>query len=319
MAHIHSYTHVLALTHKALENLWNGTVYVSEKIDGSQVSFFRSDLDGELCIRSHNAAIDMEAPGMFDKAVAVIKNLPLRSGWTYRGEYLRTPKHNTLAYDRVPKGNIILFDIDRGDQSYLEYGFVAYEAIRLGLEVVPQLGVYTERPSDLASLLDTPSILGGQKVEGIVCKNYRMFGEDGKVLMGKLVREDFKEVHKTDWKQRNPSPGDFVETLAEKYHAESRWRKAVQHLAESGALLNAPQDIPAVLREVNLDVLTECKEEIADALFSYYWKRTISRIITKGVPDWYKNQLAQGMEKEEADDRPGNDGEASVGSDGGQR
>jgi hypothetical protein len=107
------------------------------------------------------------------------------------------------------------------------------------------------------------------------------------------VREDFKEVHKTDWKQRNPSPNNFVEELAERYHSEARWRKAVQHLEEAGTLLHAPQDIPALLQEVNRDVLEECGQEIAEILFKYYWKRTISRTITKGLPEWWKGQIGQ--------------------------
>ena len=291
---MHGYTHILALTHKQLEGFWNGQpVLVQEKVDGSQVSFGR-DENGSLTVRSRNAQVAPESAGMFDRAVDTVVGLPLHLGWTYRGEYLRSPKHNTLSYARVPKGHIILFDVDRGNQDYLSQNELREEAERLGLEVVPTVDHCTGMPTPelMARLLDRESILGGCQIEGIVFKNYSLFGEDGKVLMGKVVREDFKEVHRADWKERNPGQNDFVDELAARYATEARWQKAVQHLAEAGELQNAPQDIPALLKEVIRDVQEECRAEIAEALFRYFWQKTISRAITRGLPEWYKGQLA---------------------------
>lgn len=290
---MHGYTHILALTHKQLEGFWNGqAVLVQEKVDGSQVSFSR-DENGSLTVRSRNAQVEPGSAGMFDRAVDTIMALPLHWGWTYRGEYLRSPKHNTLAYARVPKGHIILFDVDRGNQDYLEERDLREEAERLGLEVVPTVDYCTRMPSPgvLAGWLEHESILGGCRIEGVVFKNYSLFGEDGKVLMGKVVREDFKEVHRADWKERNPGQNDFVDQLAAQYATEARWRKAAQHLAEAGELQNAPQDIPALLKEVTRDVQEECRAEIAEALFRYFWQKTISRAIVRGLPEWWKGQL----------------------------
>ena len=52
---------------------------------------------------------------MFDKgaftALRLFNEGLLAPGVTYYGEYLQKPKHNTLCYDRVPKDNIIIFDV----------------------------------------------------------------------------------------------------------------------------------------------------------------------------------------------------------------
>jgi len=206
-------------------------------------------------------------------------------------------KHNTVAYARIPAKHIILFDVDQGNQDYLPR-LVHHEAERLGLECVPTFAIYNQKPSDeeLAAFLDRESILGGVKVEGIALKNYTQFGPDKKILMGKLVRADFKEVHRTDWKERNPTKGDFVEALISRYATEARWRKAIEHLRDEGQLQHAPQDIPVVMKEVIADTLRECEGEIRDALFKHFWPQ-IARSLNRGVPEWYKDLLAGKEEK----------------------
>jgi hypothetical protein len=163
----------------------------------------------------------------------------------------------------------------------------------LGLEIVPL--VYKgkiDNIDSLMSLLDKTSILGGQKIEGIVIKNYHRFGADKKVLMGKLVSEAFKEVHKGAWRESNPTKSDIIQSLIVSYRTPARWNKAIQHLKESGKLDESPKDIGSLIKEVQNDVKTECKEEIMDALFSYAWPQ-IQRGIVTGLPDWYKEELAK--------------------------
>ena len=61
-------------------------------------------------------------------------------------------KHNTLAYSRVPKGNIILFDINSGEQDYVDANDLQYEALYLGLECVPVFGISTFAPKEQLQL-----------------------------------------------------------------------------------------------------------------------------------------------------------------------
>lgn len=294
MISFNSYSKIYAMGHRAVQNLLAGSVIIEEKVDGSQFSF-GLDEEGELHFRSKGAVMLADAPEkMFAKGVEFVKSIKTRliPGWTYRGEYLAKPKHNALAYDRVPHGHIILFDIATGREAYMSREGKEAEAQRLGMEIVPLLFKGFITLDMFRKLLDTTSVLGGQKIEGVVVKpaDYDVFDVDKKVLMGKFVSEAFKEVHSTAWKTENPWTGDFLRTLGAKYTTAARWGKAVQHLAEAGEITDTPQDIPKILRDVKLDVEHECKDEIMAALWGYAWPY-IQRDIIRGLPEWYKEQL----------------------------
>jgi len=295
---ISSYPEVFNLGHKAIQDLFADPVLVEEKVDGSQFSFML-DEQGMLYCRSHHNDIDLEAPDkMFKNAVKIIQELSpeLHPCWIYRGEYLSKPKHNILAYDRVPEKNIVIFDIETAPQCFLPPMSKQHEAERIGLESVPILAATSFGSwEQFKELLDTTSFLGGQKVEGIVIKNYEKISRlTGHVLMGKYVSEKFKEIHKKDRKDRNPAGRDIKPKIIEAFRTEARWNKAILHLAERGELENDPRDIGGLLKEINQDVLAECKDEIQEMLFKWAWK-DISRGITRGFPEFYKERLAQGM------------------------
>ena len=290
----HSYPSIFALGHRAVKDILTTPVLVQEKIDGSQFSFgFFPGGDAEpLRARSKGAQLNVLAPEkMFVRAIEVVRALPLREGWTYRGEYLCKPKHNALAYDRVPAGHVILFDINVGHEDYLPYDAVREEAERLGLEAVPRLheGVVADIEV-FRELLSRTSVLGGQPVEGVVVKNYALYGPDKKVLMAKYVSERFKEVHAAEWRLSNPAAGDVVQALVATYRTPARWQKAVQHLREAGALEQSPRDIGALFREVPADVRRELEGEIKERLFAWAWPK-VSRGITAGLAEWYKDEL----------------------------
>lgn len=297
MSSWHSYPSIYALGHAALKELFADDVLVEEKIDGSQFSFGR--FEGELKARSKGKELIIDAPEkMFAKAVEVIQSLPLRDGWTYRTEYLQKPKHNALAYDRIPSNHLIVFDINTDEETYLPYEEKAQEARRLGLEVVPSVFQgKIEGADSLMALLDCVSILGGQKIEGIVIKNYAKFGPDKKVLMGKFVSEAFKEVHKGEWRAANPTKADIIQSLVMAYRTPARWNKAIQHLREAGTLEGTPRDIGGLIKEVQADIFKECQDEIKEALFSYVFPM-IKRSAVAGLPEWYKEQLAKSQFEE---------------------
>lgn len=286
----HSYPSTFALGHKALAELLLDPVLVEEKIDGSQFSF--GVFAGEFHARSKGATLNLIAPEkMFVRAIEVAQALPLRDGWTYRAEYLLKSKHNALAYDRVPSQNLILFDINTAHETYLPYDEKAAEAARLGLEVVPRIfeGMVTDL-DQFRRWLDAVSCLGGQKVEGLVVKNYARFGLDKKVLIGKFVSEAFKEIHAAEWKTANPGAADIVETIIRQYRTPARWAKAVQHLREAGTLEGSPRDIGLLFREVPDDIKTEAADAIRDALFAWAWPK-VQRGATAGLAEWYKAEL----------------------------
>lgn len=291
---LQSYPSVYQLGHAALTNLFDGNVVIQEKIDGSQISFMK-DEQGDLHFRSHHAEIFDGDNSMFYEGVQAIKTVAdkLRPNWIYRGEYLKKPKHNVLAYSRIPNNHIYLFDINIGLEQYLDYEYVRAEAFKLSFE--PVSVVYQRDGSKvdfdyLKSLLDTESILGGTKIEGLVIKNYEQFGKDKHCLMGKWVKEEMKERIQKGGKGKGSK--DIIQEIGLSLKTEARWLKAIQHLTEQGLLINEPKDIGILLKEISQDVLKEETDYIKERLFKWAWGN-ISRIITSGFAEFYKEQLAK--------------------------
>jgi hypothetical protein len=304
----HSYPSTFALGHRAIADLLLDAVLVEEKIDGSQFSFGVFEENGErvLRCRSKGAQLQTLAPEkMFSAAVATAQALAdrLTVGWTYRGEYLAKPKHNALAYGRIPAQHVILFDISPSQEAYLPWDAKAEEAARLGLEVVPRMfeGVVSDVQMVREFLAHT-SVLGGQKVEGVILKNYKRFTAEKKVMIGKFVSEAFKEVHAAEWKAANPKSGDIVEMLIREYRTPARWAKAVQHMREAGTLDGSPRDIGVLFREVPADVEKDSADDIKAKLYEWAWPK-IRRGICAGLPEWYKDRLLE-QQFSPADDEP---------------
>ena len=288
---IRGYSSPKAFGHRLVQDILDGDVIIQEKIDGSQISF--GVYGGKLSVRSRNQQLDLEDAGMFQKAVDYLKGIQdnLKDGITYRGEYLAKPKHNTLCYLRHPDNYIILYDIDEGNTDYITYGATLRDyATALGIEFVPIL--WEGRGEDvtldfLKQLLENDSMLGGVKIEGVVIKNYNKYLND-KVMMAKYVSTDFQEKHGKDWKQRNPG---VIEYVVGHFNREAIWQKAVQHLAEAGELEHEPKDIGKLMKELNQDIEREHEEEIKEMLYKSE-KSKILKGITRGFPEWYKEQLA---------------------------
>lgn len=293
MKHISSYPKVHNIGHPEIASLFDGPVVVEEKIDGSQFSMAR--INGELVCRSKGQQLVVDAPeGMFEKAVEVARSLDLRERWVYRCEYLQKPKHNTLCYGRVPKNHLILFDVVTGLETYLRPGEKIDEAHRVGIECIPILDP-ASRIVNFESMkvyLERDSVLGGCKIEGFVVKNYAKFTPDGKMMCGKYVSEAFKEKHGKEWKTSNPTQQDVTLRLVEELRTEARWQKAIQHLRERGELTNTPKDIGPLLKEVQSDTEAEEATYVMDQLYKHHWPH-IRRMMTYGLPEWYKEQLAK--------------------------
>lgn len=312
----HSYPSIFNFGHRAIQDLLTRPVNVEEKVDGSQFSFgaFQED-DGTgngtsaivVKCKSKGAMVYVDAPpAMFKSAVQTVLDLfaadKLHIGWTYRGEVLAKAKHNSLTYDRAPERNIIIFDVNTEEETYLSYEDKAAEAARLGLEVVPRLfsGMVTDI-SQFRAMLDTVSVLGGQKIEGIVAKPaaYDLFGVDHKVLMGKYVSEAFRELHIGEWRKENPTRGDVIDKLVEELSTPARFEKAVLHLREEGKISDSVKDIGAIIAEVKKDLAKECDDYVKTRLYRAF-ADTLFRRAAQSIPQWYKDRLlVQQFEQEE--------------------
>jgi hypothetical protein len=291
---LRSYPHILGLHHKYVRDILTEPVVIQEKVDGSQFSFQVTAGDG-LVARSRGATIDPNNPAkLFLPAWEYLNQIVYRipMDLTFYGEAVSKPKHNVLKYSRVPSHGVIIFDITVPDGQFLPPEEVSRIARDLDLETVPVFYVGSMLDGESQKLLfdkylETESILGGCKVEGIVIKSLILKDPEGYPLMAKIVRDDFKEAHTKEFKVGENTIQQIILALK----TERRWEKAVERLRDAGTLLNAPQDIGPLLKEINADTLREETDWIRDKLFEGAWKQ-ISKGITQGFAEWYKERLS---------------------------
>ena len=305
IAKIPSYGKIYALDHAlTLDTLKESDdILVQEKIDGSQFSF--GVFDGQLSMRSRNVQIyEGNVPKMFSAAVdtvlALYNDNMLQEGWTYRGESLRKPKHNTAVYSRVPKGHIALFDIDIGNQYLIQYHFVAIEAERLGLDVVPLLASGQITVKEIRELVEnTESYLGNTKIEGVVIKHdkieCRTYDKAGKVVMAKYVSDEFTERNMQGWKNKGMSRGrkaEVFERIAETVGTERRFEKALEKVRDDGQYKGTVADIGPAITHLKEDIITEDQDFIKEILWKEF-EKDIIRMAVRPFPAWRKQQLPE--------------------------
>lgn len=297
---IASFPKVLHLGSVGSEHLFDNEIEITEKLDGSQWSVGK--VDGQLYMRSKGAEVYPEAPQqMFQNAVdwslKVADKIP--NNIVIHGEFLRAPKHNALRYDSIPKNGFAIFGVRTlPENKFIDYDELVWWSEKLDCDVVPLLGAgkfeHDELVDKIKEWLTTESKLGGPNIEGVVIKNYEQTGLVGgqvlPILCCKYVREDFKEVNKSNWKKDNPGT---LERLAAAFSTEARWEKAVNYLRDCGELEYAPKDIGKLLKRVQQDLEEEEKEEIKIKLYEVF-RKDIMRIATKNIAIWYKEKLLRG-------------------------
>ena len=303
MGKIHSYPKVWAIGSNPILNLFDSPVEITEKVDGSQFSFgyVITDKGEELVCRSHSKDIVLDAVDkMFFTAVDQVLQrkdyLKAHPQTVFYGEYLKSPKHNILTYERVPKNNIVIFGARIGEMWITRYEELKRMANEIDLETVPLIADGTVKSVDeIKEFLSADSFLGGTKIEGIVVKNYAQLAliGDKTPVFGKYVSEAFKEKHAIEWKCGANKLNDFLLS----FKTEARWNKAVQHLKEEGLLLNEPKDIGALMKEVHVDIIKEERDNIEFFLYEYFID-DIKRKACSGFAQWYKEQLLKNSIKE---------------------
>lgn len=293
---MHAFPKIFAIGQDYIADIFKDEVEVTEKVDGSQFVFGK--LNGEILCRSKGAMLyDGAVHKMFQTAWDYIHSVDLPEDTIFYGEYLQRPKHNTLCYERVPKNNITIFGVSTPGGTFVDnYCALASWADGIGLEAVPLIyRGHINSAEELKVMLDTNSYLGGVKVEGVVVKNYvRPFllgGQPIPLMCGKFVSEAFKETHIKGWGKENTSKGKW-DTFKDGFRTDARFEKAVQHLRDNGELENSPRDIGKLISEVKRDITDEEKDRILKFLWSEFSPELMRRA-THGLPEWYKEKLAE--------------------------
>jgi hypothetical protein len=284
---ISAFPKALGLGHRDIEDIFDSRVEITEKLDGSQFAFGK--IQGQLLMRSKGQMIEGMVDKLFKPAVEhvlVIEKL-IPDNTVFYVETLSKPKHNVMAYDRIPKNHMALFAVKTESVGFCDdYTVLANMAFKLDIDVVPLLYSGKADVETALNILDTTdSYLGGGRIEGIVIKNYQ---KNFKSLMpGKLVSERFRE--KQGVRKRTTKGQKWVE-FKESFRTEARWQKAVQHLQEMSQLKNEPSDIGILIKEVHRDIIEEEQAYISDMLFKHFGKELLQHA-TRGFPEWYKEKI----------------------------
>lgn len=310
-----SYPHIRQLGHKDNHGIFDGPIVAQEKIDGSQFRFGK--FAGTVKFWSRGGEKTDDTDGLFGPSMRAVREREhlLVDGWVYCGEAMCRPKHNILAYGRVPAGNVVLFDIvqrvvlfdnvvqpaalpgqgelpaqqERDLQTWLDPQMVREEAHRLGFEPVPEVFAgELEHSGPLQELLSTQrSCLGGM-MEGVVVKNY------ARGQFAKLLNPQFQEVKGAPKVKRAKGAGldGALETLGNRVVTAARLHKAYQHLRDEGKIVGGPEDIGPLIKELQADILEECVDFLRDEL----WELAKKPLLARAAPltaEWYKMRLAQ--------------------------
>jgi hypothetical protein len=218
-------------------------VWLEEKVDGSQLSFFLRD-EGVLVFCNKGKVIVDKNSFVFKDTMLQIEQIKgsLKPDCVYHGEAVTKKKHNVVTYGRVPKKLFVLFQVEDKDHHYT-IDETLFEANRIGVELTDIITSYTiddskdsileidalEKMCDKTSFLSTVDF--ESKMEGVVIKWYDDVIK--KIHKYKYVRQEFKEFHKLGKKHKDlKTPVKFIETMGKCYSTEARLRKASQHLSE---------------------------------------------------------------------------------------
>ncbi len=284
---------IFALGTNYIKDIFNHPVEVSEKLDASQLVVGK--INGQLHMRSKGATLYLDNPNkMFMEGISYFSANEhlLPDNMVFYMEYFQKPKHNVLAYDKIPKNHCALFGVR--DLTDKFYDNIEEWADKLNIDHVPI--IYRgkiESPEQIYELIERKSYLGGADVEGVVVKNYHnpflLGGQPIGVMAGKYVSEAFKEVHRSNWNKENKSKGRW-EAFMDEFKTEARWEKAVQYMRDCNELENDPKDIGKLLKRIHQDIEEEEKEYIKEFLFQHFGK-DLKRNSTIGFPEWYKKKL----------------------------
>lgn len=311
-----SFPKILHIGDKQILDLFDGPVEITEKLDGSQLGFGR--IDGELFVRSKGQELDLEDPNkMFKKAVEYVKTIAdkIPDNYTFYGEYLEKPKHNTLAYERIPKNHIALFGVyDSKERQFHDYEAIKKYADLFDVDAIPVFILDKPTPEAILTLVkDKVSYLGGQHIEGVVVKAYKPWMFLGQiplsVMSGKYVTEAFKEVHQQNWRKEHTGKGK-LEVLLSNYNSQARWNKAIHYYRDVGLLMGNPTDIGPILGQIRKDLHEEEKENFKEQLWKIY-KEAFYATGTRGFPQYYKELLVKGELYNNNDVEEKTDGEIS--------
>ena len=242
-----------------VENLFNSYVTVNEKMDGSAFMFERDVETGKFIFykrdqRNPITMVDRTLMKYYEKPILYIESLPIHiikeipRGWKFGLEYFSNPNPVEIAYDRIPKNNLILSYVkpkeDSDSEQITDKKKLDVWANLIGVEIPPIIfqGILSaEQKSMILDFLRTPFdklvneyktksfvrfMLGvlnpeikssalnndlDKPIEGIVFRFSSDSNNKGEVILSKMVDPVFTEIAKSrSSKKSEEIPSDFL-------------------------------------------------------------------------------------------------------------
>lgn len=108
------------------------------------------------------------------------------------------------------------------------------------------------------------------------------------------------QASKKEWGTKINTPEELIEMIGSQFSTEARYRKAVQHVAESeSGLSNTKKDLGPLVKELDKDLLKEYREDISAALMSYFFPKIAARA-REGFNEWYEQEISQSVKTNES-------------------
>lgn len=293
---MNKYPKILHIGAPLVETVFSEEVEVSEKVDGSQC---RIELTEEYVMVGSKNQNEADH-GMFAVAHEQGKRIWEEAEWkdyanemTLFCEFMRSPKHNTIKYDRIPRNNLYLFGaIANGIHVYTDMLEDMAETFGIDPPNIMYSGM-VESADELNELVTHDSYLGGSCVEGVVVKNYKRSYDPlqvhsqafiGYPMAAKYVREDFKEANMKQWNTISRKSG--VDAVVDMFFTGARFQKAVQHLDDEGKISYTKSDLRYLIPEFFNDLMDEEKEVITKMIMGDVFKSIKKRADGYVVQSW---------------------------------
>jgi hypothetical protein len=265
-----------------------GTVNVTEKLDGANLSVWLGD-GGEIRVGSRNN--DLTANGNeFNGAVHYcnahegIKSFFVNNpDCRLYGEWL---VRHTLAYNETAYKKFYLFDIYQ--DGYWQQDIVQEIGKEYGIETVPYLGEFTNPTlPELTKLVEGQKSVYGEKREGIVIRNPEFVNQFGDKCNAKLVSEGFMEDNGITFGGNNKySEAYWEQYVSNKYITIERVQKIMNKIQPEVNEKLDMKHIPRIIGTVYHDVITEESWDIASKAKSIDYD-TLKRICSKKIKQVY--------------------------------
>lgn len=217
------YMHIERIGTDEVEDIELGECYIFYKIDGTNGSVWLDEEDIKAGSRNRELTLENDNAGFYKyilKNENIRKYLEEHPNHRLYGEWL--VPHSLKTYRKEAWNRFYIFDValHKEDESEELLPFIVYKSMleKYNLDYIPPLAILKNASEEsLIKLLDkTGQFLiedGKGNGEGIVIKNYSFTNKYGRQVWGKIVANEFKEVHA---KAMGASIIDSTELIEEK-------------------------------------------------------------------------------------------------------